>query len=189
MSPECTLFHGCPSFLSSTVIVHAGMILAAFLGVIYGTRLLENRWPIADVPRSEFRDDWLAVIVSIGLENSFAPITAISAGAIASFFGVGWFRLPTDGYWWYVSLAVLVVAIDFYKYIFHRLQHAVPFLWSLHSFHHSANAVTFITGGRHFWVERVLVDAFLPIMAILFRVPPEMAVTAAFIFFVPDTCA
>jgi sterol desaturase/sphingolipid hydroxylase (fatty acid hydroxylase superfamily) len=61
-----------------------------------------------------------------------------------------------------------VVALDLYKYTFHRLQHAIPFLWAMHSFHHSANAVTFITGARHFWLERVLSDAFLPIMAILF---------------------
>lgn len=189
MTTECSLLHFCLSSPSSTVIVHAAVILAAFLGIIYGTRLLEKKWPIADVPQSEFRDDWLAVIVSIGLENSFAPIAAISAGAIANFAGVGWFRLPTEGYWWYASLALLVVAMDLYKYVYHRLQHAVPFLWSMHSFHHSANGVTFITGGRHFWLERVLVDAFLPIMAILFRVPPEMAIAAAFIFFVPDTCA
>ena len=87
-----------------------------------------------------------------------APLAAISAGTISSYTGLGWIHLPTEGYWWYASLAFVVVALDLYKYTFHRLQHAIPFLWAMHSFHHSANAVTFITGARHFWLERVLTD-------------------------------
>ncbi|MBR0801124.1 sterol desaturase family protein [Bradyrhizobium jicamae] len=163
--------------------------LSVFLGVIYGTRILEKNWPIADVSRSEFRDDWLAVIVSLGLEHMLAPLAAISVSAILSCTGAGWISLPTQGYWWYVSLALIVVAMDLYKYTFHRLQHAIPFLWSMHSFHHSANGITFITGARHFWLERVLSDAFLPILAILFRVPADMAIAAGLIFFLPDACA
>ncbi|GKQ53250.1 sterol desaturase family protein [Bradyrhizobium sp. Ce-3] len=169
----------------------ANIVLYAsvFLGVVYVSRILEKRWPIADVPHGEFRDDWLAVIVSLGLSYMLAPLAAISAGAIASYAGVGWIKLPTDGYWWYVSLAIIVVAADLYKYAYHRLQHAIPFLWAMHSFHHSANGITFITGGRHFWLERVLSDAFLPVMAILFRVPPDMVIVVGFIFFIPDACA
>lgn len=177
------------SFRMSSDIADAVFLAAVFLGVIYGSRILETRWPIADVPYSEFRDDWLAVIVNVGLANLLAPIAAIIASKIASYTGIGWLRLPTEGYWWYASLGFVVVAMDLYKYTFHRLQHAIPFLWSMHSFHHSANAVTFITGARHFWLERVLADAFLPILAISLRVPPDMAIAAAFIFFVPDTCA
>ncbi|WP_338831756.1 sterol desaturase family protein [Bradyrhizobium sp. 27S5] len=170
-------------------IADAARLAAIYLSVIYGTRLLETWWPIAPVPGPEFRDDWLVVIVSIGLENLLGPIAAICAGTIVSYTGVGWIQLPTDGYWWYASLALVVIALDLYKYTFHRLQHAIPFLWAMHSFHHSANALTFITAGRHFWLERVLSDAFLPILAILFRIPADMALAAGFIFFVPDTCA
>lgn len=170
-------------------IANVVFLAAVFLGVVYGSRILEKRWPIADVPRAEFRDDWVAVIVSVGLEHLMAPIAAISAGAIATYAGLGWIKLPTEGYWWYVSLAIVVVALDLYKYTFHRLQHAIPFLWAMHSFHHSANGVTFITGARHFWLERVMSDAFLPILAILFRIPPDMAITVGFIFFIPDACA
>lgn len=173
----------------SREISNAILLAAIFLGVVYSSRILEKRWPIADVSRAEFRDDWQAVIVSVGLEHMLAPIAAISAGAIASYAGVGWIKLPTEGYWWYVSLAIVVVALDLYKYTFHRLQHAIPFLWAMHSFHHSANGITFITGARHFWLERVLSDAFLPILTILFRIPPDMAIAAGFIFFVPDACA
>jgi sterol desaturase/sphingolipid hydroxylase (fatty acid hydroxylase superfamily) len=121
-------------------IANAVFYAAVFLGIVYTSRILEKRWPIADVPYGEFRDDWLAVIVSLGLSSMLAPIAAISAGKIASYTGLGWIKLPTDGYWWYVSLAIIVVAFDLYKYAYHRLQHAIPFLWAMHSFHHSANA-------------------------------------------------
>jgi sterol desaturase/sphingolipid hydroxylase (fatty acid hydroxylase superfamily) len=127
--------------------------------------------------------------VSVGLEHSLAPIAALSAVTIESYTGVGWIHLPTDGYWWYASLAFVVVAIDLYKYTFHRLQHAIPFLWAMHSLHHSANAPTLITGARHFWLERVLCDAFLPSLAILFLIPPSMVMTVGVIFFLPDACA
>jgi sterol desaturase/sphingolipid hydroxylase (fatty acid hydroxylase superfamily) len=174
MGTECTLSNFCLFFFMNSQIGRALFYLVVFLGLVYGARLLESKWPIAAIPRAEFRDDWLAVIVSIGLEHLLAPLAAISAGTIVSYTGLGWVKLPTEGYWWYASLAFVVIVLDLYKYTYHRLQHAIPLLWSLHSFHHSANGITFITGGRHFWLERVLVDAFFPILAI---------------FFIPDACA
>ncbi len=98
-------------------------------------------------------------------------------------------RLPTNGYWWFVSLAILAVISDLFTYTFHRLQHKIPFLWAMHSFHHSANALTFATGARHFWLEKVMTSAVLPIMPILFLFPPGMQLTLTLIHFFPDTCA
>ena len=37
--------------LMSSDIAHAALYLAMYLVVIYGTRLLERNWPIADVPQ------------------------------------------------------------------------------------------------------------------------------------------
>jgi hypothetical protein len=59
----------------------------------------------------------------------------------------------------------------------------------MHSFHHSANAITFITGARHLWMERVLASAVLPIMPVLFQIPPDMQFILSLIYFIPDTCA
>src|ERR1700732_3154109 len=112
----------------SSEIAHAAFCSAVFLGAIYGSRLLEKKWPIADVPYSEFRDDWLAVIVSVALSSLFAPLAAIIAGTIASYTGLGWIHLPTEGYWWDASLAIVVVAVRLYKDTFHRLLHAIPSL-------------------------------------------------------------
>jgi hypothetical protein len=59
----------------------------------------------------------------------------------------------------------------------------------MHSFHHSANAVTFVTGARHLWMERVMAGAVLPIMPILFQIPPDMQIILTLIYFFPNTCA
>jgi sterol desaturase/sphingolipid hydroxylase (fatty acid hydroxylase superfamily) len=177
-----------PFQISDGVFV-AILSAAIFLGMICATRIIEKKWPIADTPASELRDDWVAVAISLGLRSLLAPIAALSAAAIVGLTGFGWLELPTGGLWWCASLALVVVVLDLYKYAIHRLQHAVPVLWSMHSFHHSANAVTFITGARHFWLERVLVDALLPVLAVLFRLPPAMAIIAGVISFIPEACA
>jgi sterol desaturase/sphingolipid hydroxylase (fatty acid hydroxylase superfamily) len=59
----------------------------------------------------------------------------------------------------------------------------------MHSFHHSANALTFVTGARHLWMERVMTSAVLPIMPILFQIPPGMLLILSLIHFFPDRCA
>jgi sterol desaturase/sphingolipid hydroxylase (fatty acid hydroxylase superfamily) len=152
-------------------------------------RIVERRWPIAITPVSEVIDDWKAVSVNFALTHLLAPLTAVCSGIILSTLGQGWIHLPTDGYWYLISLIIVVVVADLYHYTFHRLQHAIPFLWAMHSFHHSANAVTFSTGARHLWMERVLVSAVLPIMPLLFQIPPSMQLIATLIYFFPDTCA
>ena len=166
------------------------IILSVYLGVIYGTRIMEKRRPIAPTPNVEVHDDWLAVIISIGLPVLLAPLsTTITAALWGWTGGGGMIRLPTSGYGYFASVALVVVIIDLYKYSFHRLQHAIPFLWAMHSFHHSANALTFITGGRHYWMEKAFIGAALPLLAILFDIPADMASVSAVIAFLPDSCA
>lgn len=153
-------------------------------------RQVELRWPIdATTRQREIVEDWKATATNLGLAWLLEPLTGACGAALVSALGGGFIHLRTDGWWYAASLAGYVVASDLYRYWFHRLQHAVPFLWALHSFHHSAEALTFITGGRHHWIERALVSAFLPILPLVFRMPPEMAGIVGFIFFLPDSCA
>ena len=68
----------------------------------------------------------------------------------------------------------------------HRLSHIIPFLWQMHSFHHSAEAITFVTGARHHWFEHVLNGAFFPFFAIVFHTPPEVVLAGNIIYVLPD---
>ena len=152
-------------------------------------RILERKWPIAETALPEVIDDWKVVSANLSLTWVLVPLTTVSSGLIFSALGRGWIHLPMHGYWYFVSIVILAVISDLYSYSFHRLQHAVPFLWAMHSFHHSANALTFVTGARHFWLERVISSGILPIIPILFLVPPEMQLILSVIHFFPDTCA
>src|SRR5271170_6435124 len=123
------------------------LIIIAMIGIAI---ILERRWPIADTPISEVIEDWKLVSVNLALTTLLAPLTTVCSGIILSTLGHGWIHLPTHDYWYFVSLIILVVISDLYTYTFHRFQHAIPFLWAMHSFHHSDNSLTFVTGARHF---------------------------------------
>ena len=144
---------------------HADSCLLSFVVLMVClARIVERRWPIAATPVSEVIEDWKVVSVNFALTTLLAPLTTVCSGIILSTLGHGWIHLPMHGYWYFVSIIILAVISDLYTYIFHRLQHAIPFLWAMHSFHHSANALTFVTGARHLWMERVMASAVLPIM-------------------------
>jgi sterol desaturase/sphingolipid hydroxylase (fatty acid hydroxylase superfamily) len=169
--------------------MHTVLVLLVVGAIVGVSRILERKWPIAITPAPEVIEDWKLVLANFILLTLLAPISAISSGVILSHLGQGWIHLPTHGYWYFVSIIILVVISDLYTYTFHRLQHAVPFLWAMHSFHHSANAITLVTGARHLWMERVMTSAVLPIMPILFLVPPDMQLIFTVIHFFPDSCA
>jgi sterol desaturase/sphingolipid hydroxylase (fatty acid hydroxylase superfamily) len=118
-----------------------------------------------------------------------APLAAISSTAIVQAAGGGWIYLRADGWWFGVSLLGYLLISDLYRYATHRLYHVVPFLWALHSFHHSAEALTFVTGARHHWIDRVMEASCFPILGILFKAPTELVTASAFIMFLPDGCA
>ncbi len=61
--------------------------------------------------------DYKLVTVSVLLPHLFSSATAVSAGAIVSFFfGGGMVRLPADGWWFAISLAVYVLVGDLYRF-------------------------------------------------------------------------
>jgi sterol desaturase/sphingolipid hydroxylase (fatty acid hydroxylase superfamily) len=47
-----------------------------------------------------------------------------------------------------LQFVLVFVLIDFLYYLFHRLSHAVPFLWAIHSVHHQAEEFNFSVGLR-----------------------------------------
>ena len=70
--------------------------------------------------------------------------------------------------------------MDFSEYIFHRAQHAWPFLWAMHSLHHSDTSVNITTSTRHFWVEPAIRIIFVyPLVSVLLR--PSAVIIGAYI--------
>ncbi len=56
----------------------------------------------------------------------------------------------------WLGLLLFVFVMDLGEYLFHRAQHAIPFLWRMHSLHHSDPNMTATTAERHFWADPIV---------------------------------
>ena len=55
-----------------------------------------------------------------------------------------------------VAIVLYLLVADLGEYLFHRAQHAVPFLWTLHALHHSDPDMNATTTERHFWGDQFI---------------------------------
>ena len=158
--------------------------------MIFAARLFEISFPAHPEPsRKQIWLDYRIVAACLVLPWCLSSVTGFTSAALISACGGGLVHLRADGWWLLPSLLCYLAAYDFYRYWMHRLQHAVPLLWSIHSLHHSAENLTFITGARHHWLDAVINAGFFPIFPILFQTPPEILLIGNVITFLPDTCA
>lgn len=56
----------------------------------------------------------------------------------------------------WVGLPLYFLVRDGLEFAFHRAQHTVPMLWSMHSLHHSDPEMSALTTSRHFWAEPII---------------------------------
>jgi sterol desaturase/sphingolipid hydroxylase (fatty acid hydroxylase superfamily) len=146
----------------------------------------EKKLPATEQPIAAVLLDWKLVGARIGVEQLIAPVTAASGVIVINAMGGGWFHLRSDGWWFLLSLAIVILATDFWSYVVHRAQHKFPILWAMHSLHHSAETLSIITGARFFWLEDVINTALFWALGIIFKVPPEIATIVAFLYLLPD---
>ncbi len=109
--------------------------------------------------------------LTLGLTN--AVIAAALTGALLVAVDVSsrdlgllpWLSLPAVA-----ATAVALLILDFWMYLWHRLNHAVPFLWRFHRMHHSDPAVDASTGVRFHTGEIVMSGlaraALLPVLGL-----------------------
>lgn len=106
---------------------------------------------------------------------ALSPLLGIVSTALVNHLGGGLIELPGTGWPLIASAVIYLLAIDFMEYVFHRAQHAWPFLWAMHSLHHSDPSVNITTSARHYWLEVPIKAIFVyPVLAILFKVPPAV---------------
>ncbi|MBK9441169.1 MAG: sterol desaturase family protein [Comamonadaceae bacterium] len=74
-----------------------------------------------------------------------------------------------------VLLVVLyLVMFDFFYYWFHRAQHALPFMWRYHRFHHSDTSLSVVSATRHHWSEELIRYFFMTAPLIILVGHPEV---------------
>jgi len=167
------------------------MVSTAFIGVIFlGARQFEKRFPLEiHQCTTEVVVDWKMAGLKWGGGQLLAPLANAYTIVLVNAAGGGWFQLRSDGWWFLLSLILIILVIDFSGYVTHRAQHAIPVLWAMHSLHHSAEALSAVTGARHFWLEFPFLSSVFPVLGILFKIPDEMALPIALIYFLPDGLA
>jgi sterol desaturase/sphingolipid hydroxylase (fatty acid hydroxylase superfamily) len=161
-------------------------IIAAILWTV---RFFEKKFPATEQSIAAVILDWKLAAVRIGLNQLILPVTAVSAVMIVNATGGGWITLRSDGWWFPLSVMLLILVSDFWGYLVHRAQHKFPVLWAMHSLHHSAETLTIITGARHFWLEEAINTAVFPVVGIIFKIPPEVVTVFAAIYLLPDGLA
>ena len=80
------------------------------------------------------------------------------------------------------TVVSLMLAVDFFYYWMHRLQHVSPWLWQEHLLHHTDEHVNVTTTGRTHILEQVVWPLFVSMpMALLLKLPPVEIVALAYI--------
>jgi sterol desaturase/sphingolipid hydroxylase (fatty acid hydroxylase superfamily) len=129
---------------------------------------------------------WRAAGLNLGYYLSVmalvTPVVVLATPAIVAAvnrLGGGLIRLPSAGAWFWLSVLVVLLATDLLDYLYHRTEHAVPFLWRLHALHHSEEHFNATTSLRQIWFNQFVHALILsPIVGIVFSVAPGVVLTA-----------
>jgi sterol desaturase/sphingolipid hydroxylase (fatty acid hydroxylase superfamily) len=71
------------------------------------------------------------------------------------------------------SLVIYLVVFDFFAYWLHRGQHGIGLWWRLHSLHHAQRQMSMWSDNRNHFLDDMLVDVLLVLLAQLIGVAPE----------------
>lgn len=169
-------------------LLHYAMLwLSAYalgLGMIAMGALLERRWPVARLQsRAGQRFNVAYTGVYLVILVAVKPLTAAVTVAIVNTLGGGLVALNSHGWGAVASFVVVLLTLDALEYAFHRLQHAWPVLWKLHSLHHSAVEFNVTVTWRHHWVELLIKGCLLyPLVGVLFKVEPWIVGSTSIVF-------
>ena len=155
------------------VIIESGLL--ASLLVLLLALPLEYIRPIQSVP--------ILNKLRTALCGSFAFVIGASAKASLilgiNALGNGPLVLP-GGEWLPLSCAGYIVLADMARYWRHRMEHSVPFLWALHSFHHADRELNTFAALNAYWLSKVF-QIELILLALIVKAPPE-AIIAGTLF-------
>lgn len=124
-------------------------------------------WTDRKLTRVDCRFTLLLVLVvnnPLFLFIALTPLATLLGGAndnaAAPFQGLLHFIPNIDAHP-YVAFGIYYVVYDLSYYGMHRLQHAIPWWWALHSMHHSQRQVSCWTNERVSWLDIVLQSSML----------------------------
>ncbi|HEY5288599.1 MAG TPA: sterol desaturase family protein [Caulobacteraceae bacterium] len=154
-----------------------GVIPLLTLAVMVAMLVAERVWPAAP-PGGEWGNNLVAYGLTISGQVLKGALPAVLTTEVVNGLGGGFVDLGKWPLW--AGALTWLVAMDLGEYLFHRAQHAFPWMWAMHSLHHSDRALNFSTTQRHFWLEPALkaVSIWLAV-AILFKT--DAAIIAVYV--------
>ncbi len=164
--------------MPESLLASKSLLAGGALAVLW---LLEGLVPMFEGRRERLRHD--GANLAIGIVNAalaallFAGATLIVAEwARAHSFGIlRWLGLT--GAW---SLAASFLLFDLWQYLWHRLNHQVPFLWRFHAVHHADRELSASSGLRFHTGEIVLSSvARLAVLPLIGMTVPQLVVYEA----------
>jgi sterol desaturase/sphingolipid hydroxylase (fatty acid hydroxylase superfamily) len=167
--------------------IAASLLIAAFQIAIIGFlfRPLEALFPAEhwSERRLTLPDRNYTVMMLLGIFPLFTylflmPFSHLFGGASAEVSSTGsplalthWVPWFDDHPW--ALFAVYYVAYDFVYYWIHRTQHALPWWWALHSYHHSTHQMSCWTNDRGTLVDGFIQSVILACVGLVIGVDPD----------------
>ena len=177
-------YQGVPLYLLLSVV----LAIPASISILVATLLFE--WLAVGWSRSSLRTIWEAR-ASVKLDVVSIAMTLLPLGRVGYVLSLGLLfavdvhsgqlasisltrLLPL----WGLQVTCVLLFQSFIKYWIHRLEHAIPALWALHKFHHSADRMSILNSARQTQlvrgVEEVLL--FIPLALLSSPTAPKPAV-------------
>jgi sterol desaturase/sphingolipid hydroxylase (fatty acid hydroxylase superfamily) len=146
--------------------------------------MLERRWPAQLLQsRAGMRFNVVYAALYLALVEAMRPLMAVASVAIVNALGGGRIVLASRGWSALASVIIVLLTLDLLEYAFHRVQHAWPVLWKLHSLHHSATEFNITVTHRHHWFEILIRGCLLyPMVGVIFKVEPWIVGVTTLIF-------
>jgi len=165
--------------------------VAAIVPMVVLASFLERLRPIENHDSREARAtihiEWALVAFMATIGIVIGILRFIVFGRIAAAIGGPVLHLEPHSVLGTIGLVVVyALYVDCAKYWMHRAAHKVPFLWAVHSFHHSAERLTIATGARHHWADNIVLAPLMLLTVMLFQIPEQLMAIAVFLMKVPD---
>jgi sterol desaturase/sphingolipid hydroxylase (fatty acid hydroxylase superfamily) len=154
------------------VLIFVNLVVPILFAAVYRVTV-EKRWPM-EAPRPAGDRTNLTTYLSGALTMiALSPAVSVFATFLANRAGSGFIVLPATGWSAVGGFLFYFLVIDFCEFVIHRVQHAWPWLWAMHSLHHSDPQFDASTSVRHHWGIAVIRGfAVAAPMSLLFKAPP-----------------
>ena len=159
-------------------------------GVALGMAIEWSRPLEKSQPKAGTRFNVMYALLAGGCLLLLRPLIYSGSLWTVQYFGGGLIRFAPTGLGFAAAVLTLWLVTDLFEYLFHRVQHAVPWMWAMHELHHSEETYNVTLTYRHYWFEFVLKGLFVyPLVGILLKAPPAAAGVVALVFLVNHVVA